>query len=745
MTPRWLSRRLARFTVVAVLLVTGLALVWLEPVPVLSFRERVWDAIVGLAPRSYEPGLGVRIVDIDDRSLEAHGQWPWPRTRMARLVTALAELGARAVVFDVIFAEPDRTSLTEVFKSLRTDLPDYAPPLDAAAIAAQPDNDGILAASFAALPVVLGLSVSKSGHGAADTSRPLENLPRVRFERRKDQRYLSRHDGAVSSLPRLQRAAIANGAVDMTADPGGVTRRVPLLFKIAGRTVPSLAVATIVAVDGGSVTARTRKPGLRGLTVGSREIPTDRYGRMRLFDSGTQPARYVSATDVLTGRIDAGSLTNAVIIVGTGAEGLSDLRLTPIDDWGPGMETHAQVIEQILSGRFLDRPDWANAAETIALLIAGLLVLAAAWFNWRRLPPWSIAVVAVAGLFAVSWFAFARQTLLLEPVLPAVTLIVAVTFERIMLVFDLRKERSVVRNAFSRYLAPALVEQLAADPDRLRLGGETRTMSFLFCDVRGFTAISESFGKDPAGLTRLINRFLTPMTDIIMANSGTIDKYMGDCIMAFWNAPLDDPDHILHARRSALAMVDALAALNRDLAAEAAEEGRPPVALAIGIGLNAGPCVVGNMGSEQRFDYSVLGDPVNVASRLEGQSKTYGITILMGERMIGEADDAALLELDIIAVKGRAGGERVYGLLGDSGLGASAEFQALNDEHRRMLAAYRAQDWPAALRSIAECRANARPEWRLETLFALYETRVAHFEDNPPPTDWDGVFVAETK
>jgi adenylate cyclase len=736
---------LARITVVAFLLGIGLALVWFEPVPVLAFREQVWDRLVTLAPRAHDPGLGVRIVDIDDRSLEAHGQWPWPRTRIARLVTTLAELGVRAVVFDVIFAEPDRTSLSEVFKNLRADLPDYAPPMDPAAIAAQPDNDGILAAAMAGLPVVLGLSVSKSGHGAADVDRPLENLPRVRFERRKDQRYLPHHDGAVSSLPRLQQAAAANGAVDMIADPDGVTRRLPLLFKIAGRWAPALAVATVAALDGGSITARTRKPGLAGLTVGDREIPTDRYGRMRLFDSGSVPARYVSATDVLTGGIEAGALTGAIAIVGTGAEGLGDLRLTPVEGWGPGMETHAQVIEQILSGRFLSRPDWAGLAESMALLISGLLVLTAAWFNWQRVPPWSIALIAVAGLVAFSWFAFAGYALLFEPVLPVAALIVAVTYERVMLVFDLRKERSVVRNAFSRYLAPAMVKQLAADPDRLRLGGETRTMSFLFCDVRGFTAISETFGKDPVGLTRLINRFLTPMTDIIMANGGTIDKYMGDCIMAFWNAPLDDPDHIDHARRSALAMIDALAALNRDLAAEAAKDGRSPITLAIGIGLNSGPCVVGNMGSEKRFDYSVLGDPVNVASRLEGQSKTYGLTILMGESMAKEADEYATLELDIIAVKGRTGGERVFGLMGDSELGNSADFQALREGHSKMLAAYRAQDWATAQKLIGECRVAARPEWRLETLFDLYEKRIDYFNDNPPPADWDGVFVAETK
>jgi adenylate cyclase len=287
-----------------------------------------------------------------------------------------------------------------------------------------------------------------------------------------------------------------------------------------------------------------------------------------------------------------------------------------------------------------------------------------------------------------------------------------------------------------------MVAMLAADPSRLKLGGETRAMTMLFCDIRGFTAISEQFKTNPQGLTQLINRFLTPMTDIIMARRGTIDKYMGDCVMAFWNAPLDNPEHADHACDSALAMIRALEAINLQLEAEAQAEGRPFHLLKVGIGLNSGDCVVGNMGSDQRFDYSVLGDAVNLASRLEGQSKTYGVPIVIGEATRAAAPDWAALELDLIAVKGKQDAVRIYALLGDAATARAPEFAALVAVHARLLERYRAQDWVGARAALAEC---GRRDDRLAALYALYAERIAYFETNAPGENWDGVFVATSK
>jgi adenylate cyclase len=269
-----------------------------------------------------------------------------------------------------------------------------------------------------------------------------------------------------------------------------------------------------------------------------------------------------------------------------------------------------------------------------------------------------------------------------------------------------------------------------------------KNMTFLFSDIRGFTSISERFKSNPQGLTKLINRFLTPMTDTILARRGTIDKYMGDCIMAFWNAPLDNAEHAAHACAAALAMVTRLDSLNADLAAEAAAQGQPAMRLNIGIGVNTGDCVVGNMGSEQRFDYSVLGDAVNLASRLEGQSKNYGVTIVVGTETREQAHDLAFLELDLIAVKGKKEAVKIYTLHGDRTVAEAPVFQALRAKHEAMLAAYRQQDWAGARAWLGECRPL---DPRLADFYDIYEERLDYFEQNPPGADWDGVYVATSK
>ena len=285
----------------------------------------------------------------------------------------------------------------------------------------------------------------------------------------------------------------------------------------------------------------------------------------------------------------------------------------------------------------------------------------------------------------------------------------------------------------------SLVEQLAEHPERLRLGGETREMTLLFCDIRGFTSISEGHRDDPQALTTLINRLLTPMTAEILDRDGTIDKYMGDCIMAFWNAPIDDPAHAAHACDAALAMLRALEKVNAERLAEDPEA----VAIAVGIGLNTGECVVGNMGSDQRFDYSVLGDAVNLAARLEGQSRPYGMPIIVGESTRDRVADAfAFLELDLIAVKGKREAVRIYALMGDAALAAQEEFQTLQHSHAEMLEAYRSRDWDRAQDAINACM---EMPGAVEAFYDLYAERVFHYSFDPPPADWGGVHVAEIK
>jgi adenylate cyclase len=378
--------------------------------------------------------------------------------------------------------------------------------------------------------------------------------------------------------------------------------------------------------------------------------------------------------------------------------------------------------------------------ELAYILVFGLLVLL---IVPRVNAAWGIVVgfVAVAAAFGTAWILFTQARWVIDGLYPGVA--VALVFVTTALTAYLRSEqqREQVRGAFGRYLAPALVERLADNPEQLVLGGEIRDMTILFSDIRGFTSISEQY--DAGGLTRFMNAYLTPMTSTILDRGGTVDKYMGDAIMAFWNAPIDDADHAENACRAALEMTERLRGLNETWRKEAEADGRLHLPVEIGIGLNSGPCCVGNMGSEQRFDYSVLGDDVNLASRLEGQCKYYGTAIIIGESTHAKIDAFATLELDLIRVKGKTEPRRIHALLGDDSLLARPAFKVLAESHAKMLDDYRNRRWTAAADSLAECRKYATDS--LHALYELYAARIRAFQRTPPPADWDGVYVAEEK
>jgi adenylate cyclase len=395
-----------------------------------------------------------------------------------------------------------------------------------------------------------------------------------------------------------------------------------------------------------------------------------------------------------------------------------------------GVRVHAEIIDQILSGTYLSRPDWANGAEFFAAALLGMLLL----FIEQRggaLVSAAAAVMLMAAALGISWAAFAFGQLLIDPILPsaAIAVVFGVTMPLLLLLTD--RERAFVRKAFTQYLAPSLVERLADNPEALKLGGEVREITILFSDIRSFTSLSE--GLNPEELTALLNNFLTPMTDVLLRSQATIDKYMGDAIMAFWNAPLDISEHRSRACRAALEMLRELDALNT----------RTGRSIAIGIGLNTGECCVGNLGSAQRFSYSAIGDSVNVASRVESLTKGYGVPILVSESTYPGAADLATLEVDLVRVVGRAEPVAVFTILGDETLAQSAEFQVLAAAHARLIAAYRAADCDAAETALAEARAFGFPQ--IGKIYALYENRVSTMRKDPPPSDWRGVFEAAEK
>lgn len=435
-----------------------------------------------------------------------------------------------------------------------------------------------------------------------------------------------------------------------------------------------------------------------------------------------------------------------IVLVGA-VESLIDRHRTPFATaYGghagelPGIEIHAHAVSQMLNGKQSRTPGLPlQLAMVVSLALLGVRLGS---LNQGLAREMAMAGAGLALLWPGAFALFHFVGIMLPLVEPSAGFALAIWGADAITGRQARRQKEFINSAFGRYLNPQLVKQLASDPDRLQLGGETREMTMLFCDIRGFTTISEQF--DAQGLTHLINRFLTPMTDIILERQGTIDKYMGDCIMAFWNAPVDDPAHAANACRAALAMQARLAPLNDELEQEAKTENRRHVPIRIGIGLNSGPVVVGNMGSNQRFDYSVLGDNVNLASRLEGQSKPYGVTIVIGENTFLLAPDFACLELDLIKVKGKTEAVRIYTLLGTPEVAASPGFLDLKARHTVMLEAYRAQDWAKARQASAACRADDGG-FQLDHLYDLYDERIDDYQANPPTQPWDGVYTATSK
>jgi adenylate cyclase len=742
-SPRTLffRRFFARDRLIALALLGVLLAVYrADPAPIEILRVKLFDLLQAVQPRQVTQ-RPVTIVDIDEASLAEIGQWPWPRSTLARLVETLTAGGAVVVAFDVVFPESDRMNPAAVAETLGGLDPDTRRRL-----VDLPSNDQRFAQAIGNGRVVLG----RGGAGAPrqyPSNVPLRKTIVVKRAAGAPgpEAFVVRAPALIRNIPVVEQAAAGHGLVSLFPEADGVVRRVPAVMEHAGDLYPALAVEMLrVALRGSAILVEIDGAGVSAVRLSKQiGLPTDRNGRVWPHFSKYDLDKYVPAKDVLAGTVDPARIRDRLIVVGTSAFGLHDIRSTPVERAMPGVEVHAQIIENALTGGFLSRPNFINAPEFGLLLFGGLLMI---WMVPRMGARWSLVLfcLVAGGAFAVSWYLFSRERVLFDIGYSILAMLVLYTFLTYSGYASEEASRRRVRTAFAHYLSPAMVEKLAEDPSQLRLGGETRPMSILFCDVRGFTSISEGFKNDPEGLTGLINKLLTPLTAIILDRRGTVDKYMGDCIMAFWNAPLDDPDHARHACFAALEMQAAMAPLNERLAAEAAAGGRTHVPLAIGIGINSGEVVVGNMGSDQRFDYSVLGDDVNLASRLEGQSKVYGVGIVVGERTGAAAADLALLELDLIRVKGKREAARIFTVVGDETTRTGNAFPGLAEVHARMLAAYRRQQWDEVRSALTLCR-QRMDDFDLAGLYDLYERRVGEYERTPPEPGWDGVYIAATK
>ncbi len=460
------------------------------------------------------------------------------------------------------------------------------------------------------------------------------------------------------------------------------------------------------------------------------------------YQAGPGKFSRVQAYPVANGERDPIIFENKIVLLGATTVSLHDVYPTPFSSTVPmpEVEIMAHAIQTLIKCNFIVR--WPHLAST--LISFGLALMAFRLSRLRRLLLGLIAILAMLVAYIFVWiFSFIGFNAEIPLVGPIVALSVGFAIPSVEHAINEELERRKIRDAFSHYVSSKLVDQLAREPSKLVLGGERRELTFLFSDIRGFTTISERL--NPEELTSLLNRFLTPMTELIMQSRGTIDKYMGDAIMAFWNAPVEDADHARHACETALDMRVDLVDLNNTLLVEARKNDREYIPIRIGVGINTGECAVGNFGSEQRFDYSVIGDNVNLASRLEGQSKTYGMDIVLGEQTREEVLDFATLELDLLQVKGKTKPVRVFALLVNEVLSIRAEFKTLQEVHNAMLAAYRAQDWQGAAALLDQCNTSNVLGLDLEPLYDLYRSRIAVYENSPPEVDWDGVFVATSK
>jgi adenylate cyclase len=723
----------------------------------LSALDRLDHLIYDTRLRATMPGTldpRIVIVDVDDASLARQGQWPWARDKLARLTRELTERQQVAVLgFDVMFVEPDRSSgldkLRQIARGPLRDMPGLAGQIER--LAPVLDNDATFAKAMEGQRVALGYYFTRTERAGAKGQLPAAPLlPPEAFP--PGHGYATEWNGFGANLPVLAAAAPASGFLNtlVTSSGDGVIRAVPLIARYEGdRAQPgyyeSLGLAVYRLANGAPPVLPAFAPGgavprLQSLIVGGLRLLVDETASMQVPFRGPGGAdggsfRYVPAGDVLEGRLAPGELKGRIVLVGATAPGLQDLRATPVGAAFPGVEVHANVVSAMLDHRLLAVPDYAPGYEVLNVLAAGLVLA----LGLTLLPaPRAVVlgIVTVAVLVGVNAWLYKNHSLVLP--MASVLAMVALAFVFNMgwgYFIESRARRGLVR-LFGTYVPPQLVDEMLVTPGRYSMRAESKSMTVMFCDMREFTRLSEQM--TPAELQTFLNTLFSRLTDVISAHRGTVDKYMGDCVMAFWGAPIDTPDHATLAVRAALEMAEAVRDVNKAHGAE----GRPQIS--VGIGINSGVMSVGDMGSAARRSYTVVGDAVNLASRLEGLSAHYGVEIVASGATRDLAPGFLWQELDSVLVKGKAQAVAVFTpWAADTGARTAAE-QRQHEQLQRwadVLAAYRRQDW-AAGRNLLDPLLAADAK---KVLYQLYAQRLASMALRPQDPEWDGATRFETK
>ena len=634
-------------------------------------------------------------VEINNETLRKKGQWPWDRKTLSNEIIRLYESGAGMVVLPILFAQPDRFGGDDTL----ADVLNQTPTIIGQIPTIQEGNSGVT-------------------RGVATVGEPWNG-------------WVYQYPGAIGPIPLLAENSHAVGMMIIAPEKDGVVRRMPLVVAVGDELYPSMSMEILRMIAGDiSYQMKTSVAGVEKLRIPKfKMIDTDAHGNIWLDFKWKTPTYALHE--------ELPDLTGKIVIVSITASGLDSAVSTPVGV----IYSHDLIgasVATMMTGRNITRPYWTNLAELGAsfglALVVMIAVLLLPWYFGAALMP-----ATIVGLFYGSSHLFTKHDYLVDWSYPVLTVFIAWSIAAFLRFMEEHKLRMQIKKQFEHYLAPAMVKKLQKNPDLLKLGGDTRELTLLFCDIRGFTPISEQYKTDPQGLTKLINRFLTPMTDIIMINDGTIDKYMGDCIMAFWNAPLDVEDQRKLAIKTSHEMIEHLKKLNAELEAENS------LPINIGIGLNTGDVVVGNMGSNQRFDYSCLGDAVNLASRLEGQSKGYGVGLILGEETARDMDDEfVILELDKIAVKGKTEGVKIFTSLGThEELMGTMNYVMAQRQHEKFIHWYRSKAWKLARKWVDDLENEFGG--MMKGYYSMMRDRIEELEKEDLPDDWDGVYRATTK
>ena len=689
-------------------------------------------------------GIDERIVilDIDEKSLQEIARWPWPRDLMARLITKLFDQYQIAIVaFDVVFAESDYSSgikrLDELASKDFKQVAGFAETYEK--LRPQLDNDGLFAKAIKGRPVVLGYYLNSGKDARKIAAIPEPVLPKGTFAGRNIA--FTTWSGYGGNLAEFQKSAAGAGHFNPLVDPDGVVRRVPMIADFGGNYYEALSLAVVRTLLGFPKVEPGYPPdrflhkgyaGLEWLKVGPLIIPVDETASALIpYRGGKSSFRYISLADVLSDRIPAGSLKGKIALVGTTAPGLLDLRSTPVDNVYPGVEVHANLIGGILDRTIKQRPPYMLGAEVVLLLIGGI-TLAFLMPVLSPLRAMLVSIVAMALIIGLNLLVWTEGGLVL-PLAASVLMTVALfTVNMAYGYFVESRSKRQFTELFGQYVPPELVDKMAEDPQKYSMEGRSEQLTVLFSDIVGFTSISEAL--NPKDLSLFINEYLTSMSLVIRDHRGTLDKYIGDAIMAFWGAPVDDPEHARQGVLAALAMQARLLEVNEMIRGR----GWPPIR--IGIGVNSGTMSVGDMGSKVRRAYTVMGDAVNLGSRLEGLTREYGVGVIVGPGTRDLVKDGIFRELDRVKVKGKDEPVAIFEPIGFEG---SVDKKVLDEIKlwHQCLKQYRAQDLDQAeLALLNLTRMNPGHK-----LYKEFSARVVHIRADPPGPGWDGVTTFKTK